>query len=59
MNIKEIDKKIEEKINDIKERASESNNYVLYVGKADVEFLLSVIEMLQKEMEDLKRIIKE
>lgn len=50
---------IEEKIKDIKERVSRSNKYILYADKTDIDFLLSVIEMQQKQIDNLRGITKD
>lgn len=50
---------IEEKIKDIKDRASKSNRYVLYADKTDIDFLLRVIEMQQRELDKLRGITED
>lgn len=50
---------IEEKIKDIKERASKSNKYILYADKTDIDFLLSIIEMQQKQLDDIRGITED
>ncbi len=50
---------IEEKIKDIKDRASKSNKYILYADKTDIDFLLSIIEMQQKQLDNIRGITED
>ena len=41
---------VEEKLKDIKERFNQSNRYVMSVGYEDIEFLLYIIDTLDKRL---------